>query len=484
MRWFLAGLALLAAAAWMPAVSAEGPVNGTLLDIDDSNFPEVRVVLTLVDASGRPITGLTPGAFRVEESGARATVARVDENAGERIGLGIILAMDTSGSMYDQPLAEARTAAASFVRALHAADSVAVVSFASDVVVRSGMTSDRDSTIRSLEGLTAFGDTSLNDAVIRSIDLARESSLPRKAVVILTDGGIGVERSRASREEALSAASETGIPVYTIGLGKDIDRQFLGEIAGSSGGAFLEAPTPAAISSLYEQLGGLFRSQYVLTLDSPARADLADRNLRITVNAAAGSAELRSDYTSRRTILPATPVPVVEAPVASPAPAPEDGMSVFGFLAAVAAVMAALGAGGLAFRWQRERRTAAAIASLQRRALVTDGPPTAEGAAGVEPGIALAIDGPGGHRSLVAGNEPMTIGSGDTCQLRLDDDSGRVATEHARVWSNHGSLVFHQLSAEWPSLLRGDPISWVSLRRGDEVQIGPYRLRVEPAVTG
>jgi tight adherence protein B len=476
--------ALLLALALTPATaSADDPVSGAILDIDDRAFPEVRTVLTLADAGGRPVTGLTPGMLLAEETGRSATVTRIESVVDTSIGVAVVLTIDVSGSMQGAPINQARAAAGAFVQSLQPVDQAAVISFGNQVAVREGVSADRNATLAAISGLNAAGNTALYSAVAESVNVARAATLPRKAIILLSDGLDFGGVSRTTRDQALAAAAEARIPIYAIGLGADIDRAFLEALARQSGGAFLVAPDPSTIPALYAQLSQLLRSQYIVTLRSNAPADLADRSLFLRVASGAGALELRADYKTRRTIAP-LPGDVPSAPEPAPEPVPEQAADGGSSLALIA-LLALVGIGG-ALGWarfiyvlRRNRRLAEQNAALSRRAA---GELTLRVEAEAAPVVAehlvsLKVEGPEGERSFVVRAEPVTIGTGSACQVRLTD--GAIAEEQARVWLREGKLVFHQLSRQHASRIAGQPVSWVILNDGDEVEIGDYKLRVE-----
>ena len=79
--------------------------------------------------------------------------------------------------------------------------------------------------------------------------------------------------------------------MFAIGLGEDIDREYLESVATLSGGSFAETPSPAGLAQLYAEAGELLRGQYTLTLDI---ADLAyvvtePALLRVEVVSSAGT---------------------------------------------------------------------------------------------------------------------------------------------------------------------------------------------------
>jgi uncharacterized protein YegL len=410
----------------------------------------------------------------------------------QQIGVGVILVIDTSGSMVGNAIAQARNAARAFVESLAGADQAAVISFADAVVVESGLTADRGQTLAALDGLVAVGNTALYSGVVEAINQARSSSTPRRAIILLSDGQDFGGASQADEQEALTLASEARIPIYAIGLGQDIDRPFLEELARASNGAFFEAPAPSLIPEIYDQLSQILRSQYVVTLEATAPADIEERDISLTVSTPSGQVVLTTDYTTRRTILP-TAVPV--SPTASPSPTPTPALAVApteddsgggGFMLPL--LLLVLGGGGVGLgyvyykRVQERRRLAQDIEVLSRKAadeLAQDDyvPPRVTVAG---PTRTLKLTGPGIDQSFEVGDEPVTLGTSSECQIRLEEGEGAVAVQHARVWLRDGNLMLHHLAPLHESLVGGRPVSWVSLETGDEVDIGPYRLLVEP----
>jgi len=57
------------------------------------------------------------------------------------------------------------------------------------------------------------------------------------------------------------------VPFFAVGLGSEIDRQYLTQLAEATGGRFLETPTPEGLSDLFRTIGDYLRSQYVVTVN-------------------------------------------------------------------------------------------------------------------------------------------------------------------------------------------------------------------------
>ena len=122
------------------------------------------------------------------------------------VGLAVVLVMDTSGSMAGEPLSLAEEAAVSFVNSLLPKDGAIVIPFADNVGAPSPLTADKQALATTLRGLQAGGSTALYDAVVAAAQSAKSAPLPRKVVVLLTDGQESGNRSAADVDRSLSEA--------------------------------------------------------------------------------------------------------------------------------------------------------------------------------------------------------------------------------------------------------------------------------------
>src|SRR5437773_409443 len=103
---------------------ADDPYRVVLSRVDPSDFPTVRLVASVVDASGKAVPGLRPQDLQVRE-GTIAPQANVTL-ASMVSPVALALVIDTSGSMAGQPLADAKAAVGSMVGSLGAIDQVAI----------------------------------------------------------------------------------------------------------------------------------------------------------------------------------------------------------------------------------------------------------------------------------------------------------------------------------------------------------------------
>ena len=281
--WLLFALvAALVAATTVRAQEESLTVELAGFSADDPSA--AQAVVTVLDEDGRPVADLTGEQFQVQLDGSTVPVTAVSQGVDGSLGIAVVLALDVSGSMGDA-LEQAKAAALRFLDGLGPEDNVAVVAFAPTVDVRQGFTQDRAAAGAAIAGLTvsAAGGTSLYQATADSVRLAAESGNSRRAVVLLSDG-LDTD-STISQAEVLSTTESLGVPVFTIGLGADVDADYLQELAQVSSGQFAATPSPEGLADLYQEVGELLRGQYILSLDTAGLALEEGATLRVDVTA-------------------------------------------------------------------------------------------------------------------------------------------------------------------------------------------------------
>ena len=276
-------LGLLLALSLLPRAAAQGPLTVQLLAVDSADFPVVTATLSVTDANGLPVRDLPASSFRVTADGRPLPVVQVRTALDAGVGIAVVLAVDVSGSMQGDPLAKAKQVARDFVARLSPADRAMLLAFSDQVRVLQPFTANREALLQAIEGLQAGGNTALYDAVVTAAEAAAVAELPRRAVVLLSDGADFGGLSRASREGSLAAASGRGVPFFTVGLGPQPDRDYLTQLASRSQGRAMYAPTLADLPPVFEEVHALLRSQYLLGLDLGQGARAGSYNLQVEV---------------------------------------------------------------------------------------------------------------------------------------------------------------------------------------------------------
>jgi Mg-chelatase subunit ChlD len=79
-------------------------------------------------------------------------------------------------------------------------------------------------------------------------------------------------------------------------------------------------------------------------------------------------------------------------------------------------------------------------------------------------------------REYDLGDAPMTIGTGKHVDIVLDDDTGLIGEEEARLWVQRGRITFHRLTALSAMATAGVTPGWEFFDDGDELRVGAYRF--------
>jgi len=286
-RWVVGLLSV-----FIPAVCLGGPVL-TLNQINIERFPEINIYVTVADERGVPLKGLTASRLSVQEDGSAVRVTGVFPLDKGEEPLSVVLAIDRSGSMKGQAIKDALQAAQDFLREMRGIDRVGVVSFDDRVTVVSRLATDKGPLVKDIQKIKVGKDTALNDAVMKSLQLLSPFT-GRRAVVVLTDGK--ENRSSATREGTIKEAADIGVPVITVGLGKEVDTLALEAMAAGSGGRAFFAEASNELSHLYQAIARQLINQYRVSLQSRKFLDNGWHKLHVAVKTPKGKAEVERVY--------------------------------------------------------------------------------------------------------------------------------------------------------------------------------------------
>jgi Ca-activated chloride channel family protein len=256
---------------------------------------QVEVYATVTDQNGRAVKGLTAEDFSILEDGVPQKIATF---VGGDFPASVALAIDRSFSMKGTPLTMARTAGRAFLASLKPDDRVMLISISGEVEVLAPLSTDRGPALKALDALDPWSTTSLNDALIRSLDLLENES-GRRAIVVLSDG---VDRySTAKDVDVLNRARRSDVLVYPIAIGK-VRPPLFAEIAALTGGRSFHLRDPKNLQSTLQSIAEDLRSQYLIGYQPavPPRANDDDwRAITVQVNRPGATVRSRSGYSAR-----------------------------------------------------------------------------------------------------------------------------------------------------------------------------------------
>ncbi len=178
-----------------------------------------------------------------------------DTSGATYTGLDVVLAIDSSGSMWDNDRTDLRLAAAKeFVNKLGGKDRAAIVDFDSYARVYQEFTSDHGLLHAAVERVDHSGGTSLTAGIRKAIEQFTAASYDRsdayKYVIFLTDGDGSYSESYTAQ------AKENGIVIYTIGLGTGVKESVLRKIAEGTGGKYYFASSALDLPDIYDSAAG------------------------------------------------------------------------------------------------------------------------------------------------------------------------------------------------------------------------------------
>lgn len=244
---FLSALLLVGLAA--PAL-AQTEDEIVIVDVDTSRYDENGQVTMVVEV--RNVEDFDPSELVVTEGGTVIEGVEVDVDSQTSVEVGIVLAIDVSLSMQNGPLEAAKDAAIEFVNSKAALDSIALVTFSSEVDVVVPFTTTARTVTQAIADLSPTGNTSFYDAVVASAGLYDRSEL-QPHMIVLTDGAD--DGSTATLEDAIAAAEANEVRVFGIALESEAFQGGpLQELASSTNGLYLATTDTAELNSLYSQI--------------------------------------------------------------------------------------------------------------------------------------------------------------------------------------------------------------------------------------
>jgi tight adherence protein C len=339
---FAALLTLLAFAS--PARAEDSLLE--VVEVRTDSFPRIVVRVNAMLDDSAPLAQLSPEQLRVVDDGQPQTAIDLYQIRTPATAASVVLAIDVSGSMGEQErLPQARQAAREFIAMMRPQDRTALMSFANEVMVRQPLSSDRRMLTRAADSLTAGGNTRLYDALARSIETAGLAGGTR-AVVVLSDGEDTTSASPV--EDGIGRAVNAGVPVYTVGLGSEVQHEVLQRIALETGGRFYHAPRAQDLAQVFRLISRQLSSQYEVYWFSRVQGEAGrEVPVQMKLNAPGGmGAEARFTYRlpqfARAPSLPDNDGPAL-AVIVGPAPPSQDQALLAGLLAALAVAVAYAG---------------------------------------------------------------------------------------------------------------------------------------------
>jgi Ca-activated chloride channel family protein len=270
----------------------------------------VLVPVTVTDSHNRPVEGLHAENFQIWEDKIEQ---RVQYLSAEDTPLSIGLVFDVSGSMRNL-LGLARSAASTFLKTGNPEDEYFLVEFSDRPHIAQRFTRDPNRLANDLIFHGAEGFTAFFDALYLALENVRLGNHPRKALLMITDGGDN--HSRYTLDDIKGMLKESDAQLYGIGVGfrpypkrRETGRELLQELAELTGGRAVFPSSNDELDQICAEISLELKSQYVLGyVPLNTATDGKWRKLRVKVNPPAGMTQLavraKTGYYATRMELP------------------------------------------------------------------------------------------------------------------------------------------------------------------------------------
>ncbi len=262
----------------------QAPVETNTSFRADSTLVLVPVAVT--DKSNRYVLGLEKENFQILEDGAVQTITHF---SSEDAPLSVGLIVDVSGSIGTK-LNTSRQAVGEFLKTLNAEDEAFLVECSDQAEVTLPFTHDAAEIDKKLKSATSGGLTALLDAVRLGLDEMKQAKNPRKALLVISDGGDN--NSRYTSREVEDLVREADIQIYAMGVFEPLTfgltaselsgPRVLSEISEQTGGRALAATGSQDLPSIASRIGLELRNQYVLAY-SPSNKERDGKYRKVLV---------------------------------------------------------------------------------------------------------------------------------------------------------------------------------------------------------
>jgi len=145
-----------------------------------------QVITTVRDSEGKLVMNLLPEHFIVEMNGVRQPIAHFKQDKDVLISVGLVI--DSSQSM-EAALSAARGAASTFIGGMRVKDESFLMTFDGRATMRQNFTSEPARLFEALRGVKIGFGTYLIDAVNEAAGQMRHAKNPKRALIVISDGG-------------------------------------------------------------------------------------------------------------------------------------------------------------------------------------------------------------------------------------------------------------------------------------------------------
>jgi Ca-activated chloride channel family protein len=237
----------------------------------------VLIPVTVTDPLNRFVTGLEQDSFKVfEDKMEQKLVSFGSEDAPLSIGI----VFDTSGSMGPK-LDKSRQAVSEFFKTANPEDEAFLVVFNDRPDLVTPFTHNLEEIQNRLTFTQSKGRTALLDGILLGLHTMKKAHNPRKALIVISDGGDN--SSRYTESEIKNLVKESDVQIYAIGIYENAQSRgrtpeelagpgLLTDLSEPTGGRHFVVENLNELPDVAAKIGIELRNQYVLGYSSTNQA--------------------------------------------------------------------------------------------------------------------------------------------------------------------------------------------------------------------
>jgi Ca-activated chloride channel family protein len=236
------------------------------------------------------VSGLTRGQFQILDNDEPRPILSFERTDAP---MSVVFVVDTSASMRSK-IARARAALLQIAAIAGPEDEAALITFSDRPQVRAGFTREIDRLVATVGADAPAGDTALIDAVEQALQVVRNGRNPRRAIIVISDGGDN--HSRHTATELLNAALESDAQIYGIAIHEQMfsaaercGSDLLDRLSLETGGLSIEVRSSKQLPDASQRIGEAIRNLYVVGFKPPEHCRMSGRRrIRVRVEDTAG----------------------------------------------------------------------------------------------------------------------------------------------------------------------------------------------------
>lgn len=251
------------------------------------DYPEIDAYVVVRNSEGKLVQGLAPGLFKYRIDSMEVNVkADVAPFSLKEIPVDYTILFSNSGIMEGEPLDFQKNAILQFIDAMRPMDTLSLYTIGEEATPVFEELKKESIDVALVNEVTINNaQPRVYDSIINMVRKVSRRTIPRKVVIVISDGRD--QNSRFTKEQLATVLSETGLPLYSIGI-RVLGSQSLSnlnEMSDMTGGTYLYSTKIANIPDNLKAITEIINQCYMISLRiRGVRSDGMPHYLEVTVD--------------------------------------------------------------------------------------------------------------------------------------------------------------------------------------------------------